>query len=174
MGQFAVRTGAECYTGAPPGGGCTIRWARRQARRIGGDPAQLQLEQVLQIVDARGERIYLLQLLLIEAAIARARAQLAAALDTARRAIDEARAQQAPWLELLARVDLCAHDGADAEDRRALAAPVDALPEAGDTAAVAAARAAGRHRLGRRRHRADRRPRLRRAGRDGRCQRADQ
>ncbi len=50
-------------------------------------------------------------------------------------------AQEAPWLELLALVELCKHEGAKAKDRQALAALVDRLPEAGDTDAVAQARA---------------------------------
>ena len=61
-----------------------------------------------QIVNAHGERVYLPQLFLIEGAIARARGQPAAALASVRRAIEEARAQEAPWLELLALVELCA------------------------------------------------------------------
>jgi tetratricopeptide (TPR) repeat protein len=104
------------------------------------DGAQAQLEQALRLVSAHDERGYLPQLLLIEAAIARARGQPAAAVASARRAIEEARAQPAPWLELLALVDLCEHDGAGAKDRRALAALVDALPEADDTLLVARAR----------------------------------
>ncbi len=58
-----------------------------------------------------------------------------------RRAIAEARAQEAPWLELMALLELCEHDGATAEDRQALAALVDQLPEAIDTTAVTRARA---------------------------------
>jgi len=92
-------------------------------------------------VDAHGERVYLPQLFLIEGAIARARGQPAAALASVRRAIEEARAQKAPWLELLALVELCKHEGGKAKDRQALAALVDRLPEAADTGVVAQARA---------------------------------
>ena len=46
-----------------------------------------------------------------------------------RRAIEEARASEASWLELLALVDLCEHDGATAADRRALATLVDGCPK---------------------------------------------
>ena len=105
------------------------------------DGAQRQLEQALEIVNAHGERVYLPQLFLIEGAIARARGQPAAALASVRSAIEEARAQEAPWLELLALVELCEHEGAKAKDRQALAALVDRLPEAADTDAVARARA---------------------------------
>ena len=57
-----------------------------------------------------------------------------------RRAIEEARAQEAPWLELLALVDLCEHHDAAAAERSALAALVDRLPEAGDTVPMRRAR----------------------------------
>ena len=55
--------------------------------------------------------------------------------------IGEAREQEAPWLELLARIELCEHESATAEDRDALAALVDRLAEARETAAVKKARA---------------------------------
>ena len=105
------------------------------------DAAQHQLEEALQIANAHGECVYLPQLFLIEAAIARARGQSAVVDASVRRAVAEARAQEAPWLELLARVELCERDGATAEDRRALAALVDELPEAIDTTAFTSARA---------------------------------
>jgi tetratricopeptide (TPR) repeat protein len=105
------------------------------------DEAQHQLEQAKQIVDKYGERVYLPQLFLLEARIARARGQASAALDRVRDAIAEARAQGAPWLELVALVELCEHGGTTAKDRRALAALVDALPQALDTAVMARARA---------------------------------
>ena len=105
------------------------------------DAAQHQLEEALQIASAHGECVYLPQLFLIEAAIARGRGQSAVVDAAVRRAVAEARAQEAPWLELLARVELCERDGAAAEDRRALAALVDELPEAIDTTAFTRARA---------------------------------
>jgi tetratricopeptide (TPR) repeat protein len=104
------------------------------------DGAQRQLEQALQIVSAYGERVYLPQLLLVESAIARARGQPAAALAAVHRAIEEARAQEAPWLELVALVESCEHGDAKG-DRQALAGLVDRLPEARDTPVVAKARA---------------------------------
>jgi hypothetical protein len=58
-----------------------------------------------------------------------------------RQALAEARTQEAPWLELLALSELCGRDDATAEDRQALAALVDQLPEASDTKAVKNARA---------------------------------
>ena len=85
--------------------------------------------------------MYLPQLFVMQAAIARARGDRAAADAAIRRAIAEARAQEAPWLELMALIELCDRHSATAKDRRALAALVDQLPEARDTSAVARARA---------------------------------
>jgi len=75
-----------------------------------------------------------------QAAIARARGDRAAADAAIRRAIAEARAQEVPWVELMALIELCDRHSATAKDRRALAALVDQLTEARDTAAVARAR----------------------------------
>jgi hypothetical protein len=54
--------------------------------------------------------------------------------------VAEARAQEAPWLELIALLGLCESGGAKAEDRRALAALVNQLPESIDTAPLMKAR----------------------------------
>ncbi len=105
------------------------------------DGAQHELEDALQVANTLGERVYLPQLFVMQAAIARARGDRAAADAAIRRAIAEARAQEAPWLELMALIELCDRHGATAKDRRALAALVDQLPEARDTSAVARARA---------------------------------
>jgi tetratricopeptide (TPR) repeat protein len=105
------------------------------------DAAQRQVEEALRIADDRRERVYLPQLLILQAEIARARGQPTAALASVRSAIEEARAQEAAWLELLALVDLCEHEGAKAKDRQALAALVDRLHEAAETDAVARAHA---------------------------------
>ena len=104
------------------------------------DGAQTQLVEALHVADKLGERVYLPQLYLMEAAIARARGERKAAEASVWRAITEARVQQAPWLELMALIELCERDRANPEDRSALAALIDQLPEAGDTAAVAKAR----------------------------------
>jgi ATP/maltotriose-dependent transcriptional regulator MalT len=124
------------------GGSETLGYAAEALLLAGElDAAQRQFEEALQIADNRRERVYLPQLFMIQAAIARARGESAAADATARRALAEARAQKAPWLELFALVELCKHEGAKAKDRQALAALVDRLPEAADTDAVARARA---------------------------------
>ncbi len=104
------------------------------------DGAEEQLEQGLEIVTRYGERVYLPQLLLIQGAVARARGQPAAADASIRRALEESRAQEAPWLELLALTELCAGSTAKSADRRALGALVSELSEGSDTPAYARAR----------------------------------
>jgi ATP/maltotriose-dependent transcriptional regulator MalT len=104
------------------------------------DGAERELEEALQFSDTHGERVYLPQLFLIQAAIARGRGQSAVAHASARRAVAEARAQEAPWLESIALLGLCEYGGAKAEDRRALAALVNQLPESIDTAPLMKAR----------------------------------
>jgi len=106
-----------------------------QALLLAGDcdAAQAQLNEALRVANDQAERVYLPQLLLLEGAIARAREQADAAGDSIRRAIEEARAQEAPWLELLALSDLCEHHVATAEEWAVLEALVERLPEALDT-----------------------------------------
>jgi DNA-binding winged helix-turn-helix (wHTH) protein/tetratricopeptide (TPR) repeat protein len=105
------------------------------------DAAQKQLEEALQFADKLGERVYLPQLCLLEAAIARARGKAALAKAAVRRSIAEAKAQEAPWFELVALVELCEDGAATAADRRALRALIDALPETAGTIALKRARA---------------------------------
>ena len=104
------------------------------------DRAQKQLEEALHVADELGERVYLPQLYLLEAAIARAHGERTTAEGSVRRAIAETRAQQAPWLELMALIDLCENDHATHEDGRALTQLVEQLPDASETTAVAKAR----------------------------------
>jgi tetratricopeptide (TPR) repeat protein len=126
-------------------GGSEVRGYAAEALLLAGDleGAMEQLAEAFRFADAHQERVYLSQLFLIEAAIAHARGQSAAAYASIRRAIAEGRAQQAPWLELMALLELCERGGATAEDGHALAALVDQLPETTATAAaIARARAA--------------------------------
>ncbi|MFO1205853.1 MAG: AAA family ATPase [Burkholderiales bacterium] len=143
-GYRQIREAYEANTrlGMLTGGSETLGYAA-EALMLGGDwgAAHEQLQEALQFANTHAERVYLPQLLLIQAAIARARGESAAAHAAARQAVAEARTQEAPWLELMALVELCEYDGATAEDRYALAALVDQLPEAIDTTAVARARA---------------------------------
>ena len=124
-------------------GGSEVRGYAAEALLLTGDldAAQRELEGALQFANEHAERVYLPQLLLIEAAIARARGDAGRAQTAVRAAVAEARAQEAPWLELISLLELCKSDGATSKDRRALAALVEQLPEAADTTAVATARA---------------------------------
>jgi hypothetical protein len=152
---------AEALNGAPLEGHRRIREACEENTRLGmrsgasevlgyaaqalllagdHDAAQVQLLAALQVADELAERVYLPQLWLLEAAIARAQGLADAGATSVRRAIEEGRTQEAPWLELLALVDLCEHHEATAAERRALATLVDRLTEAGDTVPVRRAR----------------------------------
>jgi hypothetical protein len=124
-------------------GGSEVLGYSTEALVLAGDweGAQRELEGALKVADSLGERVYLPQLLVMQAAIARKRGDRAGADTAIRRAIAEARAQEAPWLELIALIELCESHNATGKDRRALAALVDQLPEARDTSAAARARA---------------------------------
>ena len=124
-------------------GGSEVRGYAAEALVLAGDwvAAQHELDEAVQFANGHAERVYLPQLFLIEAAIARARGDAGRAQASVRRAVAEARAQDAPWLELISLLDLCKSDGATSKDRRALAGLVEQLPEAADTTAVSTARA---------------------------------
>jgi predicted kinase len=79
--------------------------------------------------------------LLTQAAIARAQGDSRLASDSIQHALAEARAQGAAWFELLAMVELVEHTDATSEDRRALAALANQLPEASGTVAFSRAQA---------------------------------
>ena len=102
--------------------------------------AEEQLRQALEIVNTYGERIYLPQLLLTEGAIAWGGGQRANADASIRRAITEARAQGAPWVELLAFTEIFEHSTATVDDHRALGALVAQLSDGMDAPALARAR----------------------------------
>jgi hypothetical protein len=142
-GYRRIRQGYEqnMSLGMLAGGSETLGYAAEALVLAGEwDAAQEQLEEALQIASACAERVYLPQLFLIQAAIARARGQSAIARTSLRQAVAEAKAQEAPWLELIALLELYQSDGAKAEDRHALAALVDQLPEAINTTAFTRAR----------------------------------
>jgi hypothetical protein len=102
-----------------------------EALLLAGDynAAQVELQEAFRVGEELGERVYLPQLLLLEAAIWRAQGQPDAGIASVRRAAAEARAQEAPWLELQALVELCEHPDATADDHLALATLVDQSPE---------------------------------------------
>jgi DNA-binding winged helix-turn-helix (wHTH) protein/tetratricopeptide (TPR) repeat protein len=105
------------------------------------DGARRELDQALHISEKLGERIYLPQLLLTEAAIARGQGNSRIASDSVQRAIAEARQQGAAWYELLAMMELIEHADATSEDRQVFAALVSQLPETSDTVAFSRAQA---------------------------------
>ena len=114
-----------------------------EARVIAGDwkAAEAELHEALELADNRAERVYLPQLFLLQAVIARAQGRRADSGSAIRRSLDVARAQQSPWHELIAITELCEHKHATAEDRRTLTALVEQLPEAAGTPALEKARA---------------------------------
>jgi len=113
-----------------------------EALMLAGDweAAHHELERALRLADTLAERVYLPQLLVMQATISRAGGDRAGAGAAIRRAIEEARAQEAPWLELMALIELCDRHGGTLKDRRALAALLGRLPEALDTPAAQKAR----------------------------------
>jgi hypothetical protein len=88
-----------------------------------------------------GEGVYLCQLLLLQAAVERDQGSLEAAMLSTRLAVETAREQQAPWLELSALLELCAYGSDSSADRQALADLADQLPEAANTEPMTRARA---------------------------------
>jgi tetratricopeptide (TPR) repeat protein len=104
------------------------------------DAAQVELQEAFRIGEELGERVYLPQLLLLKAALARAQGRSDASNAAVRSAIEEARAQEASWLELLALVELCEYHNAAPEDHQALAMLIDQLPESHGTEQVKRAR----------------------------------
>ena len=123
-------------------GGSEVLGYGAEALLLAGDleAADAQLAEALHVAQTLGERIYLPELFVIEASIARARGKRREVVAALRRALAEAREQEAPWLELTPLMELCAAGGASRSDREALAALVEGMPEAKDTQAVSRAR----------------------------------
>ena len=124
-------------------GGSEVLGYGAEAMLLAGDleAAETQLAEAFRVAETLGERIYLPELFVIEASIARAQGKAREAEAALHRALAEARAQEAPWLELAPLLELCSARGASRSDREALAALVDRMPEAKDTQAVSRARA---------------------------------
>jgi DNA-binding winged helix-turn-helix (wHTH) protein/tetratricopeptide (TPR) repeat protein len=138
-----IRTAYEQNTalGMISGGSETLGYAAEALMLHGDlDGADEQLRQALEIVNNFGERIYLPQLLLLEASIARARGLRDRADASAQRAITEARAQSAPWLELLALTDFCEHSTANVVEHRALEELVTRMSQGVDAPALTRAK----------------------------------
>ena len=105
------------------------------------DGAHRELDEALHVSEKFGERIYLPQLLLTQAAIARGQGNSRLASDSVQRAIAEAREQGAAWFEMLAMMVLIDQSDATSEDRQAFAALVSQLPEISGTVAFSRAQA---------------------------------
>jgi hypothetical protein len=143
-GYDRIREG--CEQAAPFG----LRGVMSEARAYGAEAlaasgdwpaARRELDEAMRGADAIGERQYLTQLLVLDGRIADGLGEPQRARDSIRRAVAEARSQEAPWLELLALLALCERPDASAEDFAALAHALDQLAEGLDTAPVARARA---------------------------------
>jgi DNA-binding winged helix-turn-helix (wHTH) protein len=102
--------------------------------------ARRELDEAMRCAEAIGERQYLTQSLVLDGQIADGLGQPQRARDSMRRAVAEARVQEAPWLELMALSALCERADAGAKDFAALADVLDQLTEGLDTAQVARAR----------------------------------
>jgi hypothetical protein len=91
-----------------------------EALLLAGDlvAAEAQLNEALAIAGDVNERVYLPQLYLMQAAIARAHGDRIVGDASLRRALDEAKSQQAPWLELMALNALCDSDLGNADIER--------------------------------------------------------
>jgi DNA-binding winged helix-turn-helix (wHTH) protein/tetratricopeptide (TPR) repeat protein len=124
----------DLRTGMRSGGSEVLGYAADALLRAGDlDGAERELEAARAVASALGERVYLPQLLLTEAAIAHARGESDRARRSALGALAEAREQEAPWLELTVLVALCERADATREDRRALGLLLKQLPEATNT-----------------------------------------
>ena len=133
--EQAVRLGIRVWASE------TLGYAAEALARAGDWIGARRELEAMQCAEAVRERLYLPQLLLLDSRIADALGEPNRARDSMRQALAEARHSGGPWLELLALSELCGRDDATAEDRQALAALVDQLPEASDTTAVKNARA---------------------------------
>ena len=142
-GYRSIREAYEEHTGLGMRSGASeVLGYAAEALLLAGDcdAARVELQEALHVGEELGERVYLPQLLLLEAAIARTQGRLDAGNIAVRHAVEEARTQEAPWLELQALVELCGHHDATTEDRQALAALLDLLPETEGTELVKHAR----------------------------------
>ncbi len=142
-GYRQIREAYEDHTGLGMRSGASeVLGYAAEALLLGGDYHQAPVEFQGTFWDGRepGERVYLPQLLLLESALARVQGRSDASNAAVRRAIEEARAQEASWLELLALVELCEYHDAAPEDHQALAMLIDQLPETHGTEQVKRAR----------------------------------
>jgi tetratricopeptide (TPR) repeat protein len=114
-----------------------------EALALAGDwtGARRELDEAMQCARDTGEGKYCTQLLILSGRIADGLGDARQALKSMQEAVADARAREAPWLELLALSALCERADATAEDRAALRRVVDELTEGRDTPPMARARA---------------------------------
>jgi tetratricopeptide (TPR) repeat protein len=103
--------------------------------------ARRELESAMHCVEAIGEREYLPKLLLLDASIADALGEPKRAQDALRQAIAEARAQEAPWLEMIVLTGLCERKHSTARDRESLRRVLEKIAGGEEAPPVARARA---------------------------------
>jgi DNA-binding winged helix-turn-helix (wHTH) protein/tetratricopeptide (TPR) repeat protein len=121
----------------------TLGYAVEALARNGEWPAARQeLEQAMQCAEAIGERHYLPQLLVLDARIADALGEPKRAKEALRQALAEARAQEAPWLEMVVLTALCERKDATARDHESLRRVIEKIRGGEEAAPVARARAA--------------------------------
>ncbi|SFL92019.1 AAA family ATPase [Variovorax sp. OV329] len=86
-----------------------------QASLLAGrfDDAQRELDEAFALAEQMGERLSQPDLWLTRARLARALGDRIAAASAARAGLEEARTQQAHWLELAAQADWCENEGTD-------------------------------------------------------------
>ncbi|HEU0199631.1 MAG TPA: AAA family ATPase [Burkholderiaceae bacterium] len=143
-GYRLIREGWEAAArlGMRSDAGETLGYAAEALARAGDwAAARRQLDEAMQCAGAIGDRKYLTQLLLLDARIAEALGEPERARASMQRAIEEARAQEAVWLQLVALSARCERRDATDDDLAALSLVVDQLTEGLDTAPVARARA---------------------------------
>jgi tetratricopeptide (TPR) repeat protein len=98
--------------------------------------ARQEIEAAMQCADAIGEREYLPQLLILKARIEDALGERKRASESLRQAIAEARAQEAPWLEMIALSAACERKGATTRQREELRLVLERVSGGRDTAPV--------------------------------------
>ena len=101
--------------------------------------ARQQLDEAMQCAEVIGEQEYRPQLLVLDARIANALGESKRAGESIRRAIAEARAQEAPWLEMIALSAVCERKDATTRHRQALRLVLEKVAGGRDTAPVARA-----------------------------------
>ncbi|MBK8121033.1 MAG: hypothetical protein IPK39_19100 [Sulfuritalea sp.] len=116
----------------------TLGYAAEALARAGDwAGARQQLDEAMQCADAIGERQCLPQLLVLDARIAYALGESKRAGEAIRQAIDEARAQEAPWLEMIALSAVCERKDATKRHREALRLVLERVTGGRDTPPVA-------------------------------------